>query len=158
MLDRLIGKIEYFLDPINIIREIINFILRKDILQIIIFYLITEYIKLHGFLEEYFYQFAVSFDILQNYVISLAEFDILNNAFFILIGAILLESYRYEMPSSIAHMLGEIICPALLFVSLWAMSGNIVFAGIIAILKHISGKGSEYLHFLNANNSSVYSV
>jgi len=155
MFDRLIGNIEYYLNPINLIKGIINFILRRDILQIIIFYSAADYINMNGFLDEYLYQFELSFDVLQRFVFDVVGFNIFNNAFFLLAGAILLESYKHHLPSSIAHITGEIICPILIFVSLWALSGNIVFALGVGLLKHISAKG-YYLNFLEANNQPIY--
>lgn len=159
MFDRLINNIEFYLNPFNLIKAIINFMLRKDILQIAIFYSASKYIMTNGFFDEqlaqYLSGFYVSFDVLGNFVYNAIGFNIDANAFFLLIAAILLESYSDRLPSSIAHSMREIACPVLVFVSLWAMSGNIIFALIVAILKHISGKG-YHLDFLAASNSSVY--
>ena len=159
MFDKFIGDIEFYLNPFNLIKAIINFILRKDILQVAIFYSASKYILTNGFFDEqlsqYLSGFYLSFDTLGTFVYNAVGFNIHANAFLLLVVAILLESYSDKLPSSIAHSMREIMCPTLIFVSLWAMSGNIIFALIVAILKHISGKG-YHLNFLAASNQSVY--
>ena len=159
MFDKFIGDIEYYLNPFNLIKAIINFVLRKDILQIAIFYSDSEYIMTNGFFDEqlaqYLSGFYVSFDIMGTFVYNTIGFNIHAYAFFLLVAAIFLESYSDKLPTSIAHSMREIVCPVLIFVSLWAISGNIIFALIVAILKHISGKG-YHLNFLAASNQSVY--
>ena len=148
-------SIEYYLNPINLIKGIVNFFLRRDILQIVILYAMADYIYLNGFFREHLSQYSISFDVVQHAVHNAIGFNIHSNAFLILALAILAESYRDKFPSSLAHIVVEIISPLLVFISLWTISTNIFFAAIVGILKHIAGKGT-HLVFLEANNVPVH--
>ena len=46
-------RIEYYLNPINLIKGIVNFFLRRDILQILVLYSLAKYIWINGFFKEY---------------------------------------------------------------------------------------------------------
>ena len=148
-------RIEYYLNPINLIKGIINFFLRRDILQIVVLYAMADYIWLNGFFRQYLSEYTISFDVVQDLVYEAIRFNVHANAFFILAFAILAESYRDKLPSSFAHVVVEIISPLLVFISLWAISTNIFFAATVGILKHIAGKGT-HLNFLEANDVPLH--
>ena len=148
-------RIEYYLNPINLIKGIVNFFLRRDILQILVLYSLAKYIWINGFFKEYLSEYLISFSEVQHFVYDTIGFNVNSNAFFILALAILAESYRDKFPSSLAHIIVEIISPLLVFISLWTLSTNIFFAAIIGILQHIAGKGT-HLTFLEANDVPLH--
>jgi len=154
-----LDKIKYYLNPINVIKAVIEFFLRKDILQIAIIYVASDFVRINGFFEQYIGNFNYDIYIIEDFIINLSGISITNNAMFILVIAIFLESYSDYFPFSFPHYIAELISPALIVVSVWALSGNFIFAFVLGILKHIVGKKEHpILAHLEANGEPIFQV